>query len=144
MIWVAAAGPLTNLFLASFCGILLRVSYQWGGSSMPAVLVPVQLMLAFGVFINLVLAIFNMIPLPPMDGGRVMIGLLPASAAMLMAKVESYGMFLVLFLVVLFPSILGQIIGPPLYWGLDTIIGNEIMGYLRGIPAFAQLRIFPF
>jgi Zn-dependent protease len=144
MIWVAAAGPITNLFLASGCGILLRLSYQWGGSSMSAVLVPVQLMLAFGVFINLVLAIFNMIPIPPMDGGRVMVGLLPARAAMLLAKVETYGMFVILFLVVLFPSILGQIIGPPLYWGLETIIGTEIMGYLRGIPAFAQLHIFPF
>ncbi len=143
MIWVAAAGPITNLILASGCGILLRLTYQWGGS-MPAVLVPVQLMLAFGAFINLVLAIFNMLPIPPMDGGRVMIGLLPARAAMLLSKVESYGMFLILFLVVLFPSILGQIIGPPLYWGLETIIGTEVMGYLRSIPAFAQLRIFPF
>jgi len=53
-------------------------------------------------------------------------------------------MIAVLCLVVLFPSILNQVIGPPLYWGLKIIIGPEIMGYLHGLPAFEQLKIFPF
>ena len=144
MIWVAAAGPITNLVLAIACGALLRLLYHFGRGASPELVVPLLLMLAFGVFINLVLAIFNMIPIPPMDGGRVMIGILPGRAALMLAGFETYGMIAVLCLFILFPSVLGYLITPPLYLGLDQIIGPEIMGYLRSLPVFAQLRIFPF
>jgi Zn-dependent protease len=144
MIWVAAAGPITNLTLAVICGGVLRLLYRFGDSVILELIVPLQLMLAFGVFINLVLAIFNMLPIPPMDGGRVMVGILPQRAAMALAKVEPYGMIGVLVLVVLFPAILGQIIVPPLYAGISLIIGPEIMDHLRSLPVFHQLKIFPF
>jgi Zn-dependent protease len=144
MVWVAVAGPLTNLILALACGGLLRLLHSFGGGVVKEVTVPLMLMLAFGVFINLVLAIFNMLPIPPMDGGRVMVGILPPSAAMALARVEPYGMIGILVLVVLFPAILGQIIVPPLYAGITLIIGPEIMDHLRQLPVFHQLKIFPF
>ena len=144
MIWVAAAGPITNLVLAGVCGILLRLLYHLARNTTQALVVPILLMLAFGVFINLVLAIFNMIPIPPMDGGRVMVGILPGRAAMALAGFETYGMIAILCLFILFPSVLSLVISPPLYAGLHLIIGPEIMGYLRSLPVFAQLRIFPF
>jgi len=144
MIWVAAAGPLTNLLLALLCGGLLRLLYRFGGNGMQELIVPLLLMLAFGVFINLVLAIFNMLPIPPMDGGRVMVGILPQRAATVLSRVEPYGMIGILMLVVLFPAVLGTIIVPPLYAGISLIIGPEIMGHLRSLPVFHQLKIFPF
>jgi len=93
MVWVAGAGPATNLLLAAACGLLFRLMVTinpglilhlrpGGGPSGwndPAaiVLVPLLLMLLEAVKWNVVLAVFNMIPIPPLDGGRVMVGLLP-------------------------------------------------------------------
>jgi Zn-dependent protease len=144
MIWVAAAGPVTNFLLALLCGGLLRLLYRFGDRGLQELNVPILLMLAFGVFINLVLAIFNMLPIPPMDGGRVMVGILPHQAATVLSRVEPYGMIGILMLVVLFPAVLSKIIVPPLYTGLSFIIGPEIMDHLRGLPVFHQLKIFPF
>ena len=144
MIWVSIAGPLTNLLLAGVSSLLLRLCYQFGGGAGEMVMVPLLLMLAFGVFINLVLAIFNMLPIPPMDGGRVLTGLLPPRLAVVFARFESYGMIAILVLFIMFPAVLSKVIGPPLHLGLDLLIGREIMVYLRGLDAFQQLRIFPF
>ena len=76
MIWVAAAGPITNVLLASVSAVLLRLlvalgTRQAGNVQFAIFLEPIILMLAFSVYINLVLAIFNLVPVPPLDGGRV-------------------------------------------------------------------------
>jgi len=76
MVWVALAGPLTNILLAIISTFLL-----WLVAMMPASWVwaaePLSLMLQASILINLVLCIFNLLPLPPLDGGRVAVGLLP-------------------------------------------------------------------
>ena len=104
MIWVAAAGPITNLILATVSAFLLRGLVAFGnpaasGSPLAMLVEPVVLMLAFSVYINLLLAIFNMIPVPPLDGGRVLVGLLPYKQATALSRVEPYGMMIIIALV---------------------------------------------
>lgn len=105
MLWVALAGPMTNLLLAVISAVLLRLVLA-GGALLPnptlteAVLVPLSLMLATSVWINLVLCIFNFLPIPPLDGGRIMAGLLSERMAARFAAVERYGFILILILAV--------------------------------------------
>ncbi|SRR5579875_1190039 len=110
MVLVAAAGPLTNLGLAVISAILLR----WlpiGPESARWLTVPLHYMLRFSVQINVVLAIFNLIPLLPLDGGRVLAGLLPLPIAMKFARLERYG-FLILFAFLLWPDFFTRIMDP--------------------------------
>jgi Zn-dependent protease len=141
MIWVAAAGPGTNLLLALACGLLFRLmttlnpsminhicfgSRQTGDSSpVNLLLVPLLLMLVEGVKWNVVLAIFNMIPIPPLDGGRVMVGLLPERQAATWSSLEPFGFFIVIGLFMLNPlGIMSQIVYP-LMINLMTFIGGS-------------------
>jgi Zn-dependent protease len=119
MIWVAAAGPGTNLGLALLSGLLLRVlltlepelqlhrlvdagGMDWRWSTV--FLLPIVEMLRYSVIINIVLMVFNMIPIPPLDGGRVMVGLLPERQASVLGAVEPYGFLILLFLLFIDPS----------------------------------------
>lgn len=137
MIWVAAAGPVTNFILAFISAMLLRgivafVNPAVSGSSMTMVVEPVVLMLAFSVYINLLLAIFNLIPLPPLDGGRVLSGLLPHRQAATLARIEPYGMVIIIALV-FFTNIFSYLIYPLLTIGVHLLAGQE-SGLVLGIP----------
>ena len=103
---VAAAGPGSNLVLASLAALCLAAFEA------PLAELPV-LASALGVSLrlNLLLAVFNMLPFPPLDGGNVLGGLLPARAAAALAQVQPYGM-LILFALML-TGLLGVLIGPP-------------------------------
>ncbi len=105
MIWVAAAGPGANIMIALACGALLH--------AVPALPESfghwLELNLANGIWINVLLAVFNMLPLPPLDGGRVAVGLLPVSLARPLAKLERYGLFIILGVVFLLPWIGGKL-----------------------------------
>ena len=95
MIWVALAGPVANLIQALFWGALLYVLLGLGVSE------PFFLqMCKGGVLVNIVMFAFNLFPLPPLDGGRVLAGLLPRHAANALSRVEPYGFFIVMALVV--------------------------------------------
>jgi Zn-dependent protease len=137
MIWVAAAGPVTNLTLAFISAMLLRgfvvfVNPAVSGSSMTMVAEPVVLMLAFSVYINLLLAIFNMFPLPPLDGGRVLSGLLPPRQAAVLARIEPYGMVIIIVLV-FFTNIFSYLIYPLLTIGVHLLAGPQ-SDLVLGIP----------
>lgn len=112
---VAAAGPAVNLLLALVFGILIRLSDVIG--------LPESALTLFGyiVFINILLALFNLIPIPPLDGSKILPALLPVSVAMryneLMRTVERYGvlvLFIVVFLVI-------QIVWPFLFSGVLAV-----------------------
>ena len=106
MIWVAAAGPGINLAMAYLAAILMYVTVL-----VPDVAGPWLFQnLKNALLLNVVLAVFNMLPLPPLDGSRVVLGLLPRSLAVRFAKLERYGMAIIIGLL-LVPPLIGAQIG---------------------------------
>ena len=106
MVWVALAGPGVNVLLAIASAFLLHlVAALPTGADLWA-----ARMLSNSVALNLLLAVFNMLPLPPLDGGRVAVGLLPYNLALPLAKLERFGIFILLGALILLPM-LGDRIG---------------------------------
>ncbi len=111
MLWVAAAGPASNLVMAIGWSLLLGyIKYALSkGNFSPAF--PYLLQMCFiGVSINVVLMVLNLLPMPPLDGGRIAVSLLPNNLAFKLAQVEKYGF--VILIVLMFTGVLNLIIGP--------------------------------
>ncbi len=94
MVWVALAGPGANFFQALLWGIVFLL-LQSSGVTEPFFIEMAQ----GGILVNVVMFVFNLFPLPPLDGGRILVGLLPYRQAMLVSRVEPYGFFIVMALV---------------------------------------------
>ncbi len=128
MVWVALAGPVTNIALAIAAGFLFhltpyfpRAFAGWFADTLERALI-----------INVVLAVFNMLPIPPLDGGRVLTGLLPRPLAYRFARVERYGMLVLIGLLFLAPivgtqlgidlNLLNWVLGPPVDFVFNAIV----------------------
>jgi Zn-dependent protease len=113
--WVSAAGPGSNFLLAVAAAVVLKVwtavdpnlheylaAYLGGeGGRGLSVAVPLALFLVQLVYINVVLGVFNCFPIPPLDGGHFLMGVLPPRQAMALARIEPFGMFIILGLAML-------------------------------------------
>jgi Zn-dependent protease len=120
MLWVAAAGPAANFAMALLWAVVLKTAVPGG------LLDNVHLvqMAKIGISINLILMTLNLLPVPPLDGGRIAVSLLPVNAAHAFARIEPYGLFIVVGLLV--SGLLDDVMGPLLRvgeWALHALIG---------------------
>ncbi|MDD3652276.1 site-2 protease family protein [Immundisolibacter sp.] len=125
---VAAAGPLSNLLMAFGWALLLRLAVSLL-QTLPWAAQPLFFMAQAGIAINLVLMVLNLVPVPPLDGGRVLTGLLPMRQAARFAAIEPYGFLIVLLL--LTSGLLGRLLQPAI--GLC----NELLLTLVGLGGSA-------
>ncbi len=122
MIWVAAAGPITNIALAAASTLLLYLALRLGADPGGAW----TTLFLGSLEINLVLAVLNLLPLPPLDGGRVVTGLLPPALAVRYARIERYGFAILIGALFLLPwagdkfgldlNVFGWLVGKPTEW----------------------------
>ncbi len=121
MMWVAAAGPLANIFLALVFALLFKLLVVFAPSFIdsPKTFEFLANMFRVGIVANLGLAFINLIPIPPLDGSKIVLGLLPYNVGYKYWKFERYGMLVLL--VLLFTGILGQILRPIIMASINLI-----------------------
>lgn len=117
MLWVALAGPAANLFMAILWALVIKLGISLGDSYTQ----PLALMGAAGIFINAILMALNLLPLPPLDGGRITLSLLPSRYANHYSQLEPYGFYILLAL--MFIGWLGLILSPILALTLVVVSG---------------------
>lgn len=111
MIWVAAAGPAANVLLAIGFAALFHLADRFLlGAAPRAISVPLLLIARYGVYINLGLAVFNILPVPPLDGGNIVLGILPRDLAIRYEQLKPYGF--ILLLVLIFTGVVAKVVFP--------------------------------
>jgi Zn-dependent protease len=118
MLWVAAAGPGANLVMAMLWAVMFGMVSAHG----PIASAGLQYMSVVGVGINVALMVLNLLPILPLDGGRIAVSLLPHSLAVPFARTERFGFFIVLALI--FTGALGIVIAP---------LGNAVTGFIESV-----------
>lgn len=140
MIWVALAGPLTNLCLAVISALLLRglvlAQNSFQGGNLGHLVNPLSLMTAFSLYINVILGIFNLIPIPPLDGGRILCGVLPEKYSDLLNRLEYFGFIIILFLIFYTP-VWPMFLQPVILYCIGLLAGDlsylvfEVLNFVR-------------
>ncbi len=131
MIWVAMAGPTTNLLLAALSAFLLRGLGMLDQSSIGAsqtyiqFATPLRMMAGFSLYINVLLGVFNLIPVPPLDGGRILTGILPERQAASISRLEPFG-FVLILLLVFFTDLWSLVLAPIINSLVVFMAGDEI------------------
>ena len=133
MIIVAIAGPVTNVVLAFVAASILSIMHNFALLDNPWLVRT----LANFFFINIILAVFNMIPIPPLDGGRVAVGLLPQPLSYQLARLERYGFFIIIAALFVLPLI-GKKIGitlEPIHWFIQSVSSFliSIIAFITGL-----------
>ncbi|CAK0759202.1 Site-2 protease family protein [Gammaproteobacteria bacterium] len=124
MALVAAAGPAANLLMALLWGLVMKVGYLLSGEATAWVGDPLFYTGGAGIAINSILMVLNLLPLPPLDGGRILIGLLPEPFSGWLARIESYGLLVLLLL--LSTGTLGWMMTP-----LVELVQSAVVSVLR-------------
>ncbi len=125
MMLIALAGPVSNLVMAILAGLVLRSLLPGLGAATPTTLITVLKLSILSIQINVALAVFNMIPLPPLDGSRVIYGLLPQEQAMAYSRIEPYGVMILFGLFIFGGQLFHSALWYPIGLLTDVIAGTN-------------------
>lgn len=124
---VSIAGPGSNLVLAAIFAVAVRLFSAFGTGlalTMPGVYKPVLIMMEMGIIINIAMAIFNMVPIPPLDGSRVLGAVLPPRQSYAFSRVEPYGF--IILIVLMYTGVFARLFSPVVYLFAGIFLGGRI------------------